>query len=60
VEYDLTQATGRNEEYLEFTVSRDYTSTVQAVTTLWMPLTPSSKKLSELTTAKDYSSRLSP
>ncbi len=60
VEYDLTQATGRNEEYLEFTVSRDYTSTVQAVTTFVDAFNTLVKKLSELTTAKDYSSDYPP
>lgn len=53
--YELTEVTDLSDEYISFTVSRDYSSTVQAVTSFVEAFNELITKLGSLVDAKDYS-----
>jgi len=61
INYVLNKVTaGTSEEYINFTIERDYSSTLDAVSAFVDAFNTLTAKLSTLTTSKDYSSKYEP
>lgn len=60
IDYNLTEVTNQSDEYVNFTISRDYSSTVEAVSKFVDSLNTLLTKMNTYVTAKDYSSDYEP